>query len=300
MKRRAFLGFAGLAAGLGLPLTGTGAQDRVFGESAGPISKETDQEAANPLTIRVVGIGGAGKDAIERMKVHGAWSVEFVCLDPEVSSPDRSSNCDSPRFLRGLPGVCIDRKPALGSVWAQSNHTHIIQVLNGADLVFIIAGMGGAVGTGAAPVVAEVARKLGIHTVAVVTTPFAFDGKRVLGAQTGLMELCSRVEALIVVSLEELFEATRGENVSLRDLFRFADDVMMNVLVRIARNIIAQGPAYDDFNTSRVQSRVIRKAITSLSPNSGIGTGLNMDEKETAYPLAGLVKVHYPDSRVSK
>jgi cell division protein FtsZ len=293
MKRRAFISLAGLAAALGLPLAGKVAQSHNPTESTrftsdGPTLKKRGRRAI----IKVIGVGGAGIHAVEHMIRHNVQGVEFVRFDadsPALNPEPISSSV--PEFLRRLPGVIVESEPAIGKEWALSKRIRIAELLNGAHLAVITVGMGGGIGTGAAPVVAAVARESGIPTVAVVTTPFAFEGKRVLRARAGLFNLGQSVDALIVVSNEALFKVTGGD-VTFFDIFRCADDVMKNVIVGIAENINIHGRANSDFKDLHTMKCAIGRAITFPAKAIGIGRGVDKEGNWITFPLSEAVELH--------
>jgi cell division protein FtsZ len=293
MKRRAFISMAGLSAALGLPMAGKAAQNHsptesAFSTSGGPTLKKREQRAI----IKVVGIGGAGIHAVEHMIRHDVRGVEFVRFDADspALNPDPISS-SVPKFLRRLPGVLVESEPTIGKEWALSKRIRITEMLNGAHLACLAVGMGGGTGTGAAPVVAAVARELGIPTLAVVTTPFAFEGKRLLRARAGLFDLGQSVDALIVIPNEALFKVTGGD-VTLFDIFRCADDVMKNVIVGIAENINVPGRANTDFEDLCTMKDAVGRAITYSGTANGIGQGVDKEGNWIAFPLSDVVELH--------
>lgn len=239
MKRRTFIGLAGLVAAFGLPLVGKAAQDCIFAGSAAPVSdgphlKEQDRQAI----IKVVGIGGAGGNAVERMIRDDVQGVEFICINTDAQAL-KSMSADF-KLLLG-PGLGAGGKPEMGREWATAERERIAEALVGAHLVIITAGMGGGTGTGAAPIIAKVARKLGIRTYAVVTTPFAFEGtRRMRRAEEGVLELDRNVDSLYIIPNEKLIEVF-GEGVTLSEAFRFADDVLKDIIIGSAANINVPG-----------------------------------------------------------
>lgn len=236
MKRRTFITLASLAAGLGLPLVGKAAQNRTPTESTVPIDDDLllKMQGRRPV-IKVIGVGGAGLNAVQHMIREGVKGVEFLCINTDTqrlnTDTQRLKNTDSniPAFLRGLPGVDVSGEPQMGREWALSIRPRIAEMLKGARMVLITAGMGGGTATGAAPVVAEVARELGVRTVAVVTTPFAFEGKRVRRAREGLQELNGKVDSLYILSNETLMKEL-GEGVTLSEAFHLADSAIKDMI----------------------------------------------------------------------
>src|SRR6201997_1225689 len=189
--------------------------------------KFTIQEEAAPRTkIRVFGVGGGGSNAVARMADQGWAGVEFIVLNTDLqalaASPVRRQLAIGSKITHGL-GAGSD--PAVGRQAALEETEKIIDLLEGADMVFVTAGMGGGTGTGAAPVVASLAKELGALTVAVVTKPFGFEGrKRMKAADSGLGDLASTVDTVIAIPNDRLLTLVpRGA--SFFDSFRLADDV---------------------------------------------------------------------------
>ena len=232
MKRRTFIRLAGLAAVLGLSWVGKPAQGHVLAGSATavPDSPPLNMQDGRAI-IKVIGVGGAGSNAVKHMIREGLKGVEFACFNTDTQRR-KTSNSTGPAFLRGLPGVDVSGEPQMGREWALSIRSRIAEGLKGAHMVVITAGMGGGTATGAVPVVAEVARELGVRTVAVVTTPFAFEGKRVRRAEAGLLELGRNVDSLYIVPTEKLMQEL-GEGVILCEAFRIADNAIKNVIENI-------------------------------------------------------------------
>lgn len=198
--------------------------------------------------IKVVGVGGGGGNAVANMVVSGIEGVEYIC-----------ANTDS-QALKGIgvdhvlqlgtnltKGLGAGANPEVGREAAMEDREHIKELIRGTDMLFITAGMGGGTGTGAAPVVAEIARDLGILTVAVVTRPFPFEGtKRMKAADTGIMELGRHVDSLITIPNQKLLTSL-GKNVSLLDAFKAANNVLLNAVQGIAELITRPGLINVDF-----------------------------------------------------
>jgi cell division protein FtsZ len=151
---------------------------------------------ANDTIIKVIGVGGAGGNAVEHMIREGVGGVEFICCNTDAQALKYSS---AGVKLQLGPGLGAGGKPERAREHARNERENIADMLRGANMCFITAGMGGGTGTGAAPVIAEVARELGILTVAVVTKPFTFEGRRGKLAEEGLGELAQHVDSLIVI-----------------------------------------------------------------------------------------------------
>ena len=154
--------------------------------------------------IKVVGVGGAGGNAVDHMIREGVNGVEFVAANTDAQALKRSGA--GVKVPLGATGLGAGAKPEAGRTAAIGQREQIADALKGAHMVFITAGMGGGTGTGAAPIVAEVAREMGILTVAVVTKPFGFEGKRMKVAEAGIAELQKNVDSLIVILNDKLME----------------------------------------------------------------------------------------------
>ncbi|NCB31999.1 MAG: cell division protein FtsZ, partial [Clostridia bacterium] len=191
-----------------------------------PIGLELDFESGQLAQLKVVGVGGAGNNAVNRMIQYGIRGVEFISVNTDKQALYLSRANQKIQIGEKLTkGLGAGADPEIGRKAAEESRDAITEALRGADLVFITAGMGGGTGTGAAPVVAECAKELGILTIGVVTKPFAFEGKvRMNNAVNGILNLKSNVDTLITIPNDRLLD-TVG-NVSLSEAFRIADDVL--------------------------------------------------------------------------
>jgi len=198
--------------------------------------------------IKVIGVGGGGGNAVKHMITNQVDGVEFICANTDAQA---LKDVDTRTVLQlggnMTKGLGAGANPDIGRQAAMEDRDRIAEVLSGADMVFITAGMGGGTGTGAAPVVAEVARELGILTVAVVTKPFPFEGKkRMKIAEAGTKELQERVDSLITIPNEKLLSVL-GKTTSLLDAFKAANDVLLGAVQGIADLIIRPGMINVDF-----------------------------------------------------
>ncbi len=167
--------------------------------------------------IKVIGVGGCGGNAVEHMIDAGVEGVEFIYANTDAQALKRNKSKTLLQLGANVTkGLGAGADPEIGRESALEDRERIIELIEGADMLFVTAGMGGGTGTGAAPIVAEAARELGILTVAVVTKPFAFEGKRQKIAVQGLEELASHVDSLIVIPNDKLMEVL-GEDVSMLD-----------------------------------------------------------------------------------
>jgi cell division protein FtsZ len=198
--------------------------------------------------IKVVGVGGGGGNAVRHMLNSDIEGVEFICANTDAQA---LKNLDARQIIQLggniTKGLGAGANPEVGRQSALEDRDRIAEALSGSDMVFITAGMGGGTGTGAAPVVAEVARELGILTVAVVTKPFQFEGgKRMSVAESGLKELEESVDSLITIPNEKLL-AVMGKKTSLLDAFASANDVLLGAVQGIADLITRNGMINVDF-----------------------------------------------------
>ena len=185
--------------------------------------------------IKVIGVGGGGGNAVKHMIANKVDGVEFICANTDAQA---LKDIDARTVLQlgnsMTKGLGAGANPEVGRQAAMEDRERIAEVLRGADMVFIAAGMGGGTGTGGAPVVAEVARELGILTVAVVTKPFPFEGrKRMAIAEMGIKELGERVDSLITIPNEKLLSVL-GKQTSLLDAFKAANNVLLGAVQGIA------------------------------------------------------------------
>ncbi len=198
--------------------------------------------------IKVIGVGGGGGNAVKHMIASKIEGVEFICANTDSQA---LKDIDARTVLQlgnsMTKGLGAGANPEIGRQAAMEDRERIAEVLRGADMVFIAAGMGGGTGTGAAPIVAEVARELGILTVAVVTKPFPFEGKkRMVIADAGIKELGDRVDSLITIPNEKLLSVL-GKSTSLLDAFKAANNVLLGAVQGIADLIIRPGMINVDF-----------------------------------------------------
>ncbi len=198
--------------------------------------------------IKVVGVGGGGGNAVKHMIANDIEGVEFICANTDAQAlTDMAAKTVLQIGGNITKGLGAGANPDVGRQSAIEDRDRIAEVLHGADMVFITAGMGGGTGTGAAPVIAEVAKDLGILTVAVVTRPFSFEGKkRMQFAEMGIMELQQHVDSLITIPNEKLL-AVMGKNTSLLEAFKSANDVLLGAVQGIADLIIRPGMINVDF-----------------------------------------------------
>jgi cell division protein FtsZ len=236
--------------------------------------------------IKVIGVGGGGGNAVKHMIANQIEGVDFICANTDAQAlTDIESKT---RLQLGgdiTKGLGAGANPMVGRDAALADRDRIAESIRGADMVFITAGMGGGTGTGAAPVVAEVARDLGILTVAVVTRPFSFEGKkRTAIAQAGLAELEQYVDSLITIPNERLLEVL-GKSTSLLDAFREANDVLLGAVQGIADLIIRPGMINVDFADVKTVMSEMGMAMMGTGRASGEDRAREAAEKAIQSPL---------------
>ena len=211
-------------------------------------SYEIDTDDNKVVQIKVVGVGGGGGNAVNRMVKCNIKDVEFVAINSDKPALDKSSATH--KILIGekaTKGRGAGAKPEIGLKAAEESREAITDVLQGCEMVFITAGMGGGTGTGAAPVVAKIAKDMGILTVGVVTTPFAFEGKRRMDqANEGIKELASYVDSIMVIPNENL-KLVSKEKITLLNAFEIANDVLRQGVQSISDLVNATGLVNSDF-----------------------------------------------------
>ncbi len=222
--------------------------------------------------IKVIGVGGGGGNAVSHMLQAHLEGVEFICANTDAQALNNTEVHNKLRLGEQLTrGLGAGANPRVGQEAAEEARERISEKLTGADMIFITAGMGGGTGTGAAPVIAEIAREQNILTVAVVTKPFPFEGgKRMKLAEAGIAELRERVDSLIVVPNEKLLTVL-GKSTSLLDAFKQANDVLYNAVQGIAELITRPGLINVDF----ADVRTVMSEKGEAMMGSGIASGEN-------------------------
>ena len=231
--------------------------------------------------IKVIGVGGGGGNAVKHMIANNVEGVDFICANTDAQA---LSDIQSRTVLQLggdiTKGLGAGANPDIGRAAALEDRDRIAESLRGADMVFITAGMGGGTGTGGAPVVAEVARELGILTVAVVTRPFPFEGKKRLQiAAEGMAELQQHVDSLITIPNEKLLEVL-GKNTSLLDAFKEANNVLLGAVQGIADLIIRPGMINVDF--ADVRTVMSEMGMAMMGSGSAVGENRAREAAERA------------------
>lgn len=231
---------------------------------------ELVENLAQNAVIKVIGVGGGGGNAVFHMVENNVTDVEFICANTDAQALNKMKNSTVLKIGGGVTkGLGAGANPDVGRQAALEDKERIAEVLRGADMVFITAGMGGGTGTGAAPIVAQVARDMGILTVAVVTKPFSFEGgKRMAVAQQGLTELAEYVDSLIVVPNEKLSVAM-DKSVTMLAAFKAANDVLLGAVQGISELIMKEGLINVDFADVRTVMSEMGVAMMGTGKASG-------------------------------
>lgn len=229
------------------------------------IVEENSQEAV----IKVVGVGGCGGNAVDHMIDQGVQGVEFIVINTDAQALKRSEAPTQLQIGANITkGLGAGAKPSVGQASAEEDRERIKEIISGANMVFITAGMGGGTGTGAAPIVAQVAKELGILTVAVVTKPFVYEGNRVRYAVEGIKALNEHVDSLIIVPNAKLMEVL-GNDVTVPEAFKAANGVLQGAVAGIAEVINVAGLINVDF--ADVSTVMSEKGMAMMG--SAIATG---------------------------
>ena len=245
--------------------------------------------AALGTVIKVVGVGGAGGNAVQHMINKGVSGVEFIAANTDAQALAASSAHNVIQI--GPSGLGAGMRPEVGRQLAEQSRSRIEDALRGAHMVFIAAGMGGGTGTGAAPIVAEVAKSMGALTVAVVSKPFSYEGQKCMDvAESGLEELTKHVDSLIVILNEKLEDIYEDE--SMLDWMKHADDVLNNAVAGIAEIINVPGHINVDFNDVKTIMGEQGKAMMGIGEASGLDRARLAAEQAVSSPLLDGVDLH--------
>lgn len=236
--------------------------------------------------IKVIGVGGGGGNALEHMVANEIEGVDFICANTDAQALRKSAATTQLQLGTDITkGLGAGANPDVGRQAALEDRERVMEVINGADMVFITAGMGGGTGTGAAPVVAQVAKEMGILTVAVVTKPFPFEGnKRLKIANAGLEELSQHVDSLITIPNEKLL-AVLGKEMSLLNAFKAANDVLLGAVQGIAELITREGMINVDFADVRTVMSEMGMAMMGTGHASGEGRATEAARTAVSSPL---------------
>ena len=231
---------------------------------------DLELEPVNVAVIKVVGVGGAGNNAVNRMINAGLRGVEFVSINTDAQALAMSlSNNRLQIGAKLTKGLGAGGNPEIGQKAAEESREEITETIKGADMVFVTAGMGGGTGTGAAPIVAEIAKELGALTVGVVTKPFTFEGRRrAQQAEMGIENLRSKVDTLITIPNDKLLQVV-DKNTSIMEAFRIADDVLRQGVQGISDLIAVPGLINLDFADVKTIMKDTGSALMGIGTASG-------------------------------
>jgi cell division protein FtsZ len=244
---------------------------------------EMIEEFDQGTRIKVMGVGGGGGNAVEHMITRNVQGVEFICANTDAQALNRSSAHTVIQL--GSTGLGAGAKPEAGKSAAEEAEQRIRDAIDGAHMLFLTAGMGGGTGTGAAPVIARIAKEMGILTVGVVTKPFDFEGnRRMKAAEIGVAELEANVDSLIVVLNEKLLEVL-GDDVTQEDAFAHANDVLRNAVGGISDVIHVPGLVNVDFEDVKTVMSEPGKAMMGTAQASGPDRANKAAEMAVACPL---------------
>lgn len=244
---------------------------------------EMIEEFDQGTQIKVIGVGGGGGNAVDHMIAQGVQGVEFICANTDAQALNRSK---ADQLLQlGSTGLGAGAKPEMGKAAAEEAESRIRESIAGANMLFITAGMGGGTGTGAAPVIARVAKEMGILTVGVVTKPFEFEGgRRAKAADAGLAELEANVDSLIVVLNDKLLDVL-GDDVTQDQAFAHANDVLKNAVGGISDIIHIPGLVNVDFEDVKTVMSEPGKAMMGTAQATGPDRATKAAEAAVACPL---------------
>jgi cell division protein FtsZ len=254
---------------------------------------DVQASGAGGANIKVIGVGGGGGNAINTMIGEGLDGVEFIAANTDLQALERNLAPIKIQLGNNLTkGLGAGANPEIGRNAALEDQTRIAEVLAGADMVFVTAGMGGGTGTGAAPVIAQVAREQGALTVGVMTKPFMFEGaRRRRSAETGLEQLQESVDTLITIPNQRLL-AIAGENMSIIDAFRRADEVLLHAVQGITDLITIGGYVNVDFADVKTIMSNMGMALMGTGRASGPSRAREAAEMAISSPLLEDVSIH--------
>ena len=257
---------------------------------------EIIEDNAGLAKIKVIGVGGAGGNAVIHMINHEIQGADFICANTDSQALDRATGSTilklGDHVTRGL-GAGAD--PQVGRAAAERDRAAIEELLSGADMIFITAGMGGGTGTGAAPVIAEIAKELGALTVAVVTKPFNFEGhKRKAAAEQGIAELVEEVDSLITIPNQKLMDIL-GRKTSMEEAFAKADDILKGAVQGISDIIMK--PGYINVDFADVKTVMSEKGIAMMGTGKSSADERGIDAASQAVSSELLEDIELKDAR---
>ena len=258
---------------------------------------EIIEETGSKAKIKVIGIGGAGGNAVIHMMEHKIQGPDFICANTDSQALDKAKGATILKLGDNLTkGLGAGANPEVGKQAAERDRDAITEMLDGADMVFITAGMGGGTGTGAAPVIAQIAKELGALTVAVVTKPFSFEGReRQKAAEGGISELVEEVDSLITIPNEKLMEIL-GSRTTMQEAFAKADDILKGAVQGISDIIMK--PGYVNVDFADVKTVMSEKGIAMMGTGSSCAEeNRGIDAAQQAVSSELLEDVELKDAR---
>ena len=257
----------------------------IFGRRENEQNTDTPQ-SANVADIKVIGAGGGGGNAVNRMIKAGLTGVDFWAMNTDAQVLKMSLAENKIQLGSKLTeGLGAGGDPSVGEKAAEETRDQIVQALDGADMVFVTAGMGGGTGTGAAPVVAKIAKELGALTIGVVTKPFSFEGKRRMNqAQQGLEKLKETVDALIVIPNDKLLEVVERRT-TMKEAFQVVDEVLLRGVQGISDIITVPGLINVDFADVKAVMQSSGSALMGIGKGSGEGRAMEAAKQAINSPL---------------
>ena len=258
----------------------------IFGKKESNNNSTPTMAGGTPADIKVIGVGGGGGNAVNRMIKAGLGGVEFWAMNTDVQVLDLSLAENKIRIGSKLTnGLGAGGNPEKGEKSAEETRDEIVNAIGKADMVFVTAGMGGGTGTGAAPVVARIAKELGALTIGVVTKPFAFEGKRRMNqALQGLEKLKETVDALIVIPNDKLLEVV-DRRTTMREAFQVVDEVLLRGVQGISDIITVPGMINVDFADVRSVMESSGSALMGIGRGTGEGRALEAAKAAINSPL---------------
>ena len=258
----------------------------IFGKKEGSNMSTPTQAGGTPADIKVIGVGGGGGNAVNRMIKAGLGGVEFWAMNTDVQVLEMSLAENKIRIGSKLTnGLGAGGNPEKGEKSAEETRDEIVNAIGKADMVFVTAGMGGGTGTGAAPVVARIAKELGALTIGVVTKPFSFEGKKRMNqALQGLEKLKETVDALIVIPNDKLLEVV-DRRTTMREAFQVVDEVLLRGVQGISDIITVPGMINVDFADVRSVMESSGSALMGIGRGTGEGRALEAAKAAINSPL---------------
>lgn len=249
-------------------------------------------DSENQAKLRVVGVGGSGGNAVNRMIEAGLRGVDFIAINTDEQDLELSQAAQRIQIGRNVTrGLGAGADPEVGAKAIEEDREQVAEILSGSDMVFVAAGMGGGTGTGAAPIVAEIAREAGALTVGIVSKPFTMEGlPRNRNAEAGIAALKAAADTVIVIPNQRLL-AISSEDTTLRDAFRMADDVLLQATRGISDLITIPGEVNLDFNDVRTVMKEGGDALMGTAEATGENRATSAAEKALKSPLLDDVSV---------